>query len=675
MQNDTKISEADETRESLTEEVIPEEDEQEIQRLYEQSLKDIKEGEIIKGKVIQVDKDFVVVDIGYKSEGHIPITEFIDEQNEIHLVVGDEVEVLLERKEDESGLIVLSKDKAEKMKVWDRISKASDGEAVVEGKIVSRVKGGLSVDIGVIAFLPGSQIDIRPIRDLDSFIGKSFKFRVLKFNKTRGNIVLSRRALLETERERLKEQTLKTIEEGQVLKGIVKNVTEYGAFIDLGGIDGLLHITDMSWGRVSDPLEILSVGDTIEVKVLKYDPEKERVSLGLKQLTLDPWTQASEKYPIGSRVQGRVVSLTDYGAFVELERGIEGLIHIYEMSWTRKIKHPSRLLSIGDMVEVMVLDVDQESKRISLGLKQMEPNPWDLIEEKYPVGTEIEGKIRNITDFGIFIAVEKGIDGLVHISDLSWTQHIKHPSEVYNKGQMLKAVVLNIDKENQRLSLGVKQLMADPWQRAEQEYKVGKAVKGIVTNITDFGIFVKLEEGIEGLVHVSELSQGKDGAVSEKGVEVGDDIEAEVLKVDPKEKRIALSIRALEASREKAEVEEFISRQGKAVPSLGDVFNRELPKVDSSETPSGEETQQEVKEREAQQEVKEEEEAQQKVKEEEAQQEVKEEEEAQQEVKEREAQQEVKEEEAQQEVEEEEAKEGEQGVKDSSGEGEKDSGP
>ncbi len=656
MQNDTKISEADETRESLTEEVIPEEDEQEIQRLYEQSLKDIKEGEIIKGKVIQVDKDFVVVDIGYKSEGHIPITEFIDEQNEIHLVVGDEVEVLLERKEDESGLIVLSKDKAEKMKVWDRISKASDGEAVVEGKIVSRVKGGLSVDIGVIAFLPGSQIDIRPIRDLDSFIGKSFKFRVLKFNKTRGNIVLSRRALLETERERLKEQTLKTIEEGQVLKGIVKNVTEYGAFIDLGGIDGLLHITDMSWGRVSDPLEILSVGDTIEVKVLKYDPEKERVSLGLKQLTLDPWTQASEKYPIGSRVQGRVVSLTDYGAFVELERGIEGLIHIYEMSWTRKIKHPSRLLSIGDMVEVMVLDVDQESKRISLGLKQMEPNPWDLIEEKYPVGTEIEGKIRNITDFGIFIAVEKGIDGLVHISDLSWTQHIKHPSEVYNKGQMLKAVVLNIDKENQRLSLGVKQLMADPWQRAEQEYKVGKAVKGIVTNITDFGIFVKLEEGIEGLVHVSELSQGKDGAVSEKGVEVGDDIEAEVLKVDPKEKRIALSIRALEASREKAEVEEFISRQGKAVPSLGDVFNRELPKVDSSETPSGEETQQEVKEREAQQEVKEEEEAQ-------------------QEVKEREAQQEVKEEEAQQEVEEEEAKEGEQGVKDSSGEGEKDSGP
>lgn len=628
MQNDTKISEVDETREKLDEEVVPEEDEQEIQRLYEQSLKDIKEGEIIKGEVIQVDKDFVVVDIGYKSEGHIPITEFIDEQHELNVGVGDEVEVLLERKEDEGGLIVLSKDKAEKMKVWDRISKASDGEAVVEGKIVSRVKGGLSVDIGVIAFLPGSQIDIRPIRDLDSFIGKSFKFRVLKFNKTRGNIVLSRRALLETERERLKEQTLKTIEEGQVLKGIVKNVTEYGAFIDLGGIDGLLHITDMSWGRVSDPLEILAVGDTIEVKVLKYDPEKERVSLGLKQLTQDPWSQASEKYPIGSRVKGRVVSLTDYGAFVELERGIEGLIHIYEMSWTRKIKHPSRLLSIGDMVEVMVLDVDQESKRISLGLKQMEPNPWDLIEEKYPVGTEIEGKIRNITDFGIFVAVEKGIDGLVHISDLSWTQHIKHPSEVYSKGQMLKAVVLNIDKENQRLSLGVKQLTPDPWQRAEQEYKVGKAVKGIVTNITDFGIFVKLEEGIEGLVHVSELSQGKDAAVSEKGVEVGDDIEAEVLKVDPKEKKIALSIRALEASKEKAEVEEFISKQGKAVPSLGDVFNRELPKVDSSETTPGKEAQQAVEEGEAQQEVKEEE-----------------------------------------------AKERDQGVKDSSGEGEKDSDP
>jgi small subunit ribosomal protein S1 len=628
MQDDTKIPEADEPRESLTEEVVPEEDIQEIQRLYEQSLKDIKEGEIVKGKVIQVDKDFVVVDIGYKSEGHIPLTEFIDEQHELKVAVGDEVEVLLERKEDEGGLIVLSKDKAEKMKVWDRISKASDGEAVVEGKIVSRVKGGLSVDIGVIAFLPGSQIDIRPIRDLDSFIGKSFKFRVLKFNKTRGNIVLSRRALLETERERLKEQTLKTIEEGQVLKGIVKNVTEYGAFIDLGGIDGLLHITDMSWGRVSDPLEILAVGDTIEVKVLKYDPEKERVSLGLKQLTMDPWTQASEKYPIGSRVKGRVVSLTDYGAFVELERGIEGLIHIYEMSWTRKIKHPSRLLSIGDMLEVMVLDVDQESKRISLGLKQMEPNPWDIIEEKYPVGTEIEGKIRNITDFGIFIAVEKGIDGLVHISDLSWTQHIKHPSEVYSKGQMIKAVVLNIDKENQRLSLGVKQLTPDPWQRAEQEYEVGKAVKGVVTNITDFGIFVKLEEGIEGLVHVSELSQGKNEAGSEKGVEVGDDIEAEVLKVDPKEKRIALSIRALEASKEKAEVEEFISKQGKAVPSLGDVFNQELPKEDSPETTPGEEAQQAVKEEKVQQEVKEEE-----------------------------------------------TKEGGQGLKDSSGEGEKDSGP
>ncbi len=608
MQNDAKVPEADDQREALAEEVVtegspeespeesleesPEESLEEIQRLYEQSLKDIKEGEIVKGRVIQVDKDLVVVDIGYKSEGHIPLSEFMDEQRNLNVGVGDEVEVLLERKEDEDGLVVLSKDKADKMRVWDRISKASDGEAVVEGRIVSRVKGGLSVDIGVIAFLPGSQVDIRPIRDLDSLIGKSFKFKVLKFNKIRGNIVLSRRVLLEVEREKLKEQTLKGMEEGQVLKGIVKNVTEYGAFIDLGGIDGLLHITDMSWGRVSDPLEILAVGDTVEVKVLKYDPEKERVSLGLKQLTPDPWTQASAKYPIGSRVNGRVVSLTDYGAFVELEKGMEGLIHIYEMSWTRKIKHPSNLLSIGDMVEIMVLDVDQESKRISLGLKQLQPNPWDLIEEKYPVKTEIEGQIRNITDFGIFIEVEKGIDGLVHISDLSWTQHVKHPSEVYSKGQTLKAVVLNIDKENQRLSLGVKQLAPDPWQQAEQEYEVGKTVKGKVTSITDFGIFVRLREGIEGLVHVSEFGQGKEVTASEKSVEVGDAIEAEVLKVDPKEKRIALSIRALEATRENAEVKECIEGQGKAVSNLGDLLARGLPGREFSENISQEEAQQ-----------------------------------------------------------------------------------
>ncbi|UCD84829.1 MAG: 30S ribosomal protein S1, partial [Deltaproteobacteria bacterium] len=647
MQNETNIPEADEPKDALAEDAEAEESQEEIQRLYEQSLKDIKEGEIIKGKIIQVDRDFVVVDIGYKSEGLIPINEFIDEKQNLNVEVGNEVDVLLERKEDEDGIIVLSKDKADKMRVWDKISKASDGEAVVEGRVISRVKGGLSVDIGVTAFLPGSQVDVRPIRDLDSLIGKNFKFRVLKFNKARGNIVLSRRALLEAERDQLKEQTLKSMEEGQVLKGIVKNVTEYGAFVDLGGIDGLLHITDMSWGRVSSPLEILSVGDTIDVKVLKYDPEKERVSLGLKQLAPDPWTQAAEKYPIGSRVQGRVVSLTDYGAFIELEKGIEGLIHIYEMSWTRKIKHPSKLLSVGDMVEVMVLDVDQESKRISLGLKQMEPNPWDLIEEKYPVGTEIEGKIRNITDFGIFIEVEKGIDGLVHISDLSWTQHIKHPSEVYSKGQTLKAVVLNIDKENQRLSLGVKQLVPDPWQEAEKEYEVGKAVKGEVTSITDFGIFIRLREGIEGLVHISELGEEKKTA-AEMGVEVGDTIEAEVLRVEPKEKRIALSVRALEFSREKAEVQEFMDKQGKAVPSLGDLFPRELPEEDFSKTSAKEEAQEEVKAEETQEEVKTEE-PQEEVKAEETQEEVKTEE-PQEEVKAEETQEEVKTEEPQEEV-------------------------
>jgi len=543
--------------------------------LYEESFRSIQEGEVVKGEIVQVDKEFVLVDIGYKSEGQIPIHEFQDENGNITAKVGEKVDVLLERKEDDEGTIILSKEKAAKIKVWDKIREIYERDGTIKGTIVSRVKGGLSVDVGLPAFLPGSQVGLRPVRDMDGLVGTEHEFKIVKYNKRRGNIVLSRRVILEAERLALREKTLEKLEDEAVLEGTVKNVTDYGVFVDLGGIDGLVHITDLSWGRVGHPSQLYQVGDKITVKVLNFDREKERVSLGVKQLTSDPWLNADEKYPIGTKITGRVVSLTDYGAFVEVEPGVEGLIHISEMSWTRKVRHPSQLLKVGDMVEAMVLNIDVGKKRISLGMKQVEPNPWDVIAEKYPVGTTIEGKIKNITDFGIFIGIDEGIDGLVHISDISWTKRIKHPSEVYKKGQEVQAIVLKIDKDNERFSLGIKQLTPDPWREIPNKYKPGTRVTGTVTNVTDFGIFVELEEGIEGLIHVSEVPKDKRGSALSK-FQVDDVIQAKVISVSPEDKKIALSLKKLEAPASKESYKSYLGSRREATSNLGELLREEM---------------------------------------------------------------------------------------------------
>ena len=543
--------------------------------MYEESFKRFQEGEVVTGRIISVDKDFVSVDIGYKSEGHIKIHEFKDENGDITAKVGEKVEVMVEWWDDEEEVVVLSKEKAASVKVWEDIKKAYDEEGVVTGVIVNRVKGGFSVDIGVQAFLPGSQADLRPIRNLDDMVGKTFKFKILKYNRKRSNIVLSRRALLENERESKRSSTLKSIHEGKVVEGIVKNITEYGVFVDLGGVDGLLHITDISWGRVKHPSELFSVADQIKVKILNLDIEKERVSLGMKQLTEDPWLTATKKYPVGARITGRAVSLTDYGAFVELEEGIEGLIHVSEMSWTRKVRHPSKIVSIGEEVEAIVLDIKPESRRISLGMKQVAPNPWDVISEKYPVGTTIEGKIKNITDFGLFIGIDEGIDGLVHISDISWTKRIKHPSELYKKGEAVQAIVLDIDKATERFSLGVKQMQPDPWQTVAQRYGVGKEITGTVTNITDFGVFVELEEGIEGLVHVSEIAKEKLKTPVGQ-FNVGDLITAKVMNINSDERRIGLSIKRLEMDGEHGLLNDYISSMRPTTSDFGEILRENL---------------------------------------------------------------------------------------------------
>ncbi|HEY9072948.1 MAG TPA: 30S ribosomal protein S1, partial [Desulfobaccales bacterium] len=447
-------------------EAMPEmSDMESMSELYEESLRRVQEGEVVKGRIVSITKDFVMVDIGYKSEGQIPIHEFTTPEGEITAQVGDDVEALMESREDEEGALMLSKNKASKIKVWEEVSYAYHHDGEVMGTVVAKVKGGLSVDLGgIIAFLPGSQVDLAPMRHTDHLIGQKYSFRVLKFNRKRRNVVLSRRIMLEKAKGEAKATLLATLEEDKILEGVVKNITDYGIFVDLGGLDGLLHITDLSYGRVRHPADLFKVGDVITVKVLSFDREKERISLGLKQLTPDPWTMAEEKFPLGSRVTGKVVSLTDYGSFVELEPGVEGLIHISEMSWTRKIRHPSQVLTVGDVVETTVLELEPTRKRISLSLKQVEPNPWEVIGEKYPVGSVIEGKIKNITDFGIFIGIDEGIDGLVHISDISWTKRFKHPSELFKKGQVVQAKVLYIDKENERFSLSIKDLSPNPWQ-------------------------------------------------------------------------------------------------------------------------------------------------------------------------------------------------------------------
>lgn len=536
--------------------------------LYEETFRNLEEGTITEGRVVALTKDKVIVDIGYKSEGMIPSDQFASE--ELHnLKIGDRLQVYIEECEDADGNLVLSKEKADKMKIWEELEKLYKEEKSIEGKIVSRIKGGMMVDIGVKAFLPGSQIDLHPVRDLDGLIGKTFPLKIIKINHRRGNVVVSRRVLLEETRDKKRQTTLANLKEGQLIQGTVKNITDYGSFIDLGGIDGLLHITDMSWGRVGHPSELFTVGDKVEVAVLKYDRETGRISLGLKQKSADPWTNVAGKYPIGTRVRGRVVSLTDYGAFVELEPGVEGLVHVSEMSWTHEVRHPSRVVAVGDQVEAAVLNVDPASRKISLGMKQTAPNPWDMIEGKYPIGTRIEGKVKSLTDFGAFVGLEEGIDGLIHISDMSWTRHIKHPSELFKKGQKVEAVVLRIDKEKERLSLGYKQLVRDPWDEAiPARYHVGDSVTGKVSKVADFGIFVELDGEVEGLIHVSESSVEPPAKLEEK-FKLQDDVTAKIIKVDREERKIALSLRDHQLDWERKQVDDYHSTQGVLDQSLG----------------------------------------------------------------------------------------------------------
>ncbi|HXN30882.1 MAG TPA: 30S ribosomal protein S1 [Polyangiaceae bacterium] len=504
-----------------------------------------KEGEIVRGTVVAVQRDNVVIDIGGKSEGIIALNEFADAQGQTTVKPGDQIDVFIESRENDDGLVTLSKEKADKMKVWDEISAACERDELIEGTISQRVKGGLSVTIrgGVKAFLPGSQVDLRPIRNLDKLIGQTYQFKVIKFNKKRGNIVLSRRVLLERERDEQKTKTLQTLEEGKVVKGVIKNITEYGAFVDLGGIDGLLHITDMSWGRVNHPSEIFQVGDEVTVRVLKYNAETERVSLGLKQTQEDPWSHAEEAYPPGKKVRGKVQSITDYGAFVELEAGVEGLIHVSEMSWTKKVKHPSKLLEVGQELECQVLEVDAKSKRISLGLKQLEPDPWTLFTEKYKPGDKITGKVRSITDYGVFIGIEEGVDGMVHKSDVSWTAKVNNPSDMYKKGDDVEAIILSINHDEKKVSLGVKQLWDDPWPTIFSELPPGKVVACKVLSVVDYGVFVRVRDGIEALIAQGDLAPVKDENGEDKPFQPGEEIEAEVANIDSQERRITLSMR------------------------------------------------------------------------------------------------------------------------------------
>jgi len=543
-------------------------------------------GDVAAGTVIGTVDDYLLVDVGDKAESYIAKSEFRLEDGE-EINIGDVFEVFVERRKEEGGLL-LSREKAIAIKVWEKIAEIQEADETISGKIESRVKGGMSVDIGVPAFLPYSQIDLRPVKDLDALIGESMEFKILKFNKKRNNVVISRRAILEEERNKLREQMRSKLEEGQIIKGAITNITDYGLFIDMGGMDGLCHITDLSWGRVSHPAKLYKVGEELEVKVLKYDREHDRVSLGVKQLRDDPWATVVERYPVEETTKGKVVSITDYGVFVELEEGVEGLIHVSEMTWSKKPRHPSKMLTVGDEVEIMVLNIETETKRISLGMKQLQPNPWDLVTENYPVGSVIEGKIKNITDFGVFIGIEEGIDGLIHVSDLSWTERIKHPSEKYAKGETIQAVVLKIDKENERFSLGIKQLVPDPWQAAYNNYPSGTVIEGEITNVTDFGVFVKLEEGIEGLVHVSEIS--KDKVKTPVGMyQVGDTLKAIVINVSAKDRKIGLSVKTLEGDDEEVAVEKFKKAEKVATNNAPSTFGDLLKAAaEGGETPESE---------------------------------------------------------------------------------------
>jgi small subunit ribosomal protein S1 len=556
--------------------------ENDFESLMEESLKAPRPGDVLVGRVLLITRDSVIIDINYKCEGQVPLDEFLDHEGHSTVKEGDEVDVYFEGAETDNGTVMLSHAKAEKFKVWRELDKAFQSETPVEGVVLGKVKGGLKVDIGVPAFLPGSHVDIRPARNLDRYVGQRGRFRILKFNRARGNVVVSRRSVLERERASLKEQTLKVLEEGVILEGTVKNITDYGAFIDLGGIDGLLHITDMAWGRLQHPSEVLKVGDKVKVVVLKYDAERERVSLGMKQIMPDPWTKVAEAYPPGTRIKGKVVSVTDYGAFVEIEKGVEGLIHVSEMSWSKRAVHPSKVVNPGDMVEVQVLGVDEANRRISLGLKQTEANPWEELGHKHPIGSQVKGKVKSITDFGVFVEIEPGIDGLVHISDLSWTKKIRHPSEVCKKGDELEATVLGIDVENERVSLGVKQLSTDPWDTVAERYPLNTRIHGKVSSVADFGVFVEIEEGIEGLIHISQLSNERVDKPSSL-YKVDDELDALVVQLDPKERRIGLSIKAIKQHEEREEMQAYLKREHEAARfSMEDILKEEL-KLDRDE--------------------------------------------------------------------------------------------
>ncbi len=553
-----------------------EEGEETFAELFEASQRqqEIKEGEVVDGTVISVGTEYATIDIGYKCEGLVYIQEFKDNQGNIVVAAGDVVSVYLERMEMENGYMLLSKDKAEIIRAWDEISQACEKDQLVEGTVIAKVKGGLSVDIGVKAFLPGSQLDTKPVKNLDKFLGKKLKFKIIKFNKKRGNIVLSRRAVVSQERELQRAETLANLQEGSIVAGVVKNITEYGAFIDLGGMDGLLHITDMSWGRIKHPSELFAVSDEIKVKILKYDRDKERVSLGLKQVSPNPWDEAEYRFPVGVKVKGKIVSLKDYGAFVELEDGIEGLIHVSEMSWTERVKHPSKIINVGDEVECKVLEVDSKNKRISLGLKQLQENPWDALEVKYPLGTIVEGEVKSVTDFGVFVDIGMGIDGLVHVSDIVWTKKFAHPSEKFKKGDPIRAVVLGIDKVSEKFSLGIKQLERDPWENIKSRYRQGQAVHGAVTKLTDFGAFIELEEGVEGLIYVSEIADHRVDKPSDV-LKVGDQVRAEILAIEPKERRIGLSIKQLTRTEERANYDQYVGERSRKT-SMGDILGDKL---------------------------------------------------------------------------------------------------
>ena len=536
---------------------------------------DLEEGSIVKGEVVRIDADNILVDVNFKSEGQIPASEFRDPAGVIAVKVGDKVDVFVVRKNEMEGTITLSYEKAKRMQLFDQLEDVQEKNGICTGRIMRRIKGGYTVDLGgVEAFLPGSHVDLRPVPDMDALVNQEYEFRVLKINRRRSNVIVSRRVLLEEERDSKRQDLLGTLAENQLVKGRVKNITEYGVFVDLGGLDGLLHITDMSWKRIRHPKEMVTMGQEMELRVLSFDRENQKVSLGLKQLVADPWQDITLKFPAGARLSGKVTNLVDYGAFVELEPGVEGLVHISEMSWTRKLRHPSQMVKVGEEVEVVILGVDQDKKRISLGMKQVKPNPWEVVAEKFPEGTVLEGAIKNITEFGMFIGIEDGIDGLIHVSDISWTKKIRHPSEAYQVGDMVQAKVLTVDQENEKFTLGVKQLTEDPWSYVPDRYPVGSLIEGLITNITDFGVFVEVEEGIEGLVHVSEISNKKVKSPSEMFKE-GVTIQAKVIHVSAEERRLGLSIKQLKEDEERKKPKEFRSGSAEAGgQSLGDLLKQ-----------------------------------------------------------------------------------------------------